>query len=122
MDSLDDARATRTAQLEKANYFLERLAYFIGSHSKAVDGDDRVQLRDLSDGVLKRHRQLAAVIASGPNAVMQFSFTELVGVLEEVATAGTCSLQILGGRLARNEGWGGPFEEDANDEDKDNAP
>jgi hypothetical protein len=41
------------------------------------------------------------------------------GQHRSIATIG--EREILGGRLARNEGWGGPFEEDANDEDEDNA-
>jgi hypothetical protein len=112
MDSLDEARAARTAQLEKANGFLERLAYFIGSHADAVDGDDRAQLRELSRSIMKRHTDIAAIVASGPAAVMQLSFVELIAALEETAIAGMATLQVLGGRLARNEVWGGPFEED----------
>jgi hypothetical protein len=90
MDSLDEAR----------------------SHADAVDGDDRVQLRELFQSMMKRHADIAAIIASGPTAVMQLSFAELIATLEETAIAGMATLQILGGRLARNEVWGGPFTED----------
>src|SRR5690348_8738666 len=103
MDDLTHARARR---LEDANHWLDILAEMIEKHAEAVDGRDRAELRELSVQTARRRDAIGAVIAAGPEAVRELGAVDVTDILEDIAMAGAVALQILGGRLARNEGWG----------------
>jgi hypothetical protein len=110
MDSIDDARDARATRLRDAQHSVQLLLDFVGKHAEAVDGLDREQLSEIRESLRTWDSWLAGVAADGAASV---SVPRLTDALVAVAEAGYQSLQILGGRLARNEPWGGPFDDDA---------
>lgn len=113
MATIEDAKEKPLATLTRANYLLERLDHFIRKHATCVGGRNRKELQELSTLVMRRHAEIATVIAGGTSAVEDLNVLQLADILEDIASAGLSALQVLGGFLARNEEpWGGPFEED----------
>jgi len=80
---------------------VESLSMFIRRHAEAVDGRARAELNAQADVVDRWAAWLA-------ERVRLDSATEidLVGLISEIAGAGSQALQVLGGRPARNERWG----------------
>jgi len=110
MHPVDDLKRLRVERLTETNRCIGVLCEMIAKHAGAVDGRDRTELRALSVDAARQRDAINAVLAAGPDAVMTLGSVELTDMLREVATAGAVALQILGGRLARREIWGGPFD------------
>lgn len=116
MESLDQARSDRAQRIRDAQQSVELLAKFVRMHADAVDGLDRSQLHEIGDGLDTWRALLSAAGADGASA-SAIAPGRLIDAVEAVAAAGRQALQILGGRLARPEPWGGPFPDDHGLED-----
>lgn len=115
---LDNARHSRTERLRGARGAIDDLICFVEMHAAAVDGEDRAQLRRVVEELRPWSVELASAGADGASAV-SLAPARLVDALGAIAGAGTVALQVLGARLARPEPWGGPFDEDQEDQGDD---
>ena len=86
---------------------IDGLLEMLRQHADAVDGRDRKQLVDEAARLNYWRGWLDA--RADESAMRQ---EELVTLVEVVASAGCVALQVLGGRLARNEPWGEPGDVD----------
>ena len=87
---------------------MDNFKALIQQHAEAVDGSDRRALQEMAQSL---NRGLARVGADASDA-LTLSAEEWQRLATDLAMAGMVTLQTLGGRLARNECWGGPFAED----------
>lgn len=116
MDSIDDARDARANRLRAAQQSVQLLIKFVGMHARDVDGRDREELSEIVGQLGTWDEWLAGATADGAASA---NVPRLIDAITAVADAGYQTLQILGGRLARNEPWGGPFTEDTSEDADD---
>ncbi len=111
------AVAPKTTKAEPALELFSALAMFgdlIQQHAEAVDGRDRRELIEMAQSLDGWRARVTCDAAAAT-----LSAEEWKQLATALAIAGMVTLQTLGGRLARNEGWGGPFAEDGHTPDDD---